>query len=164
MTGSKFSKWRRLIQTPSVMFSAFTSPAEVSHEKRSDHWSLFTPRCLILAKRIISYVLLYLIFKISIIMIGNICLEIINLYVSISFTEACLAMLHSTRRWRPVLLMAVFVPCSLCHISHCVTICCSKASLSLQHSSSAALAVQHQTCQRQMVGVALRWFHKCQGI
>lgn len=97
-------------------------------------------------------------------MIGNICLEIIYLSVSISFTEVCLAMFHSTRRWHPVLLMAVFVPCSLCHNSHCVTICCSKASLSLQHNSSAALAVQHQTCQRQMVGVALRWFHKGQGI
>lgn len=71
-------------------------------------------------------------------MIGNIWLEIINLSVSTSFTEACLAMFHPTRRWRPVLLMAAFVPCSLCHISHCVTICCSKASLSLQHSSSAS--------------------------
>lgn len=33
-------------------------------------------------------------------MIGNICLEIIYLSVSISFTEVCLAMFHSTRRWQ----------------------------------------------------------------
>lgn len=86
-----------------------------------------------------------------------------HLRVSASFTEACPAVFQSTRRWRPALPKAVFVSCSLCLISHCVTICRSKASHSLRHSSSAALAFTHQTCQRQMV-VALRCFHKCQGI
>lgn len=139
------------------MFRAFTSPAAVSHEKTSDsrlsheerlrvnifkikwdqinnvysHWDI----CLILATTTKKQVVCCFIeSKLSIFIIGNICLDIIRLSVSASFTEACPAVFQSTR-WRPAL--AVFVPCSLCHVSHCVTICCQKASQSLQHSSSA---------------------------
>lgn len=100
--------------------------------------------------------------KLNIFIIGNICLDIIRLSVSASFTEACPAVLQSTRRWRPAL--AVFVPCSLCHVSYCVTICCLEGFSVFTAQQFSALAFTHQTCQRQMVGgVALRCFHKCQG-
>lgn len=72
--------------------------------------------------------------------------------------------IYSSRRWHSIPPVSVLVSCSLCCTSHCVTICCSKVWLSLQHSRSAALAFQYQTCQRQMVGIAPRHFPKCQGI